>query len=459
MSSYPVVSVVGKPNTGKSSLFNAIVGRGKSIVFDEAGTTIDINREVVNIGDVKVLLQDTGGYVLREDDTDLLKGKIARRVRDLLLKAVEESDLILFTVTYNEVDIVDLELAKILRKYEDKVKLVVTKVDTIKQRLEVVDEVYRLGFESMYFVSSKTKYGFEELLEAIEMFIVSTGKAVSEELAEDLSIAIVGRVNVGKSSFFNALLRSDRVIVDDRPGTTRDSVDDFLEYGGKRIRIDDTAGFRRSIFKAGKIESFGIERARKSIERCDVAVVVIDGKEGLTKQDKKVMGIVVENYKPYVLCVNKWDLVVGENKINDEKEMKKYQKAFADFVGRTFSLAKYVPIVLVSAKLGYNVDKVLDIAIELKEKSKKRISTGVLNRTLRKEIPEMFSGELSTKLRIYYVTQVEVTPPTFAVFVNKLDNIPKGFENFFIKKVTEIFDFKGVPIKVNFIEKERKKTK
>jgi len=456
MSKYPVVSIVGKPNTGKSSLFNAIVGRGKSIVFDEAGTTIDINREIVNVGNVKVLLQDTGGYVLRDDDADLLKGKIAKRVRDLLLKAVEESDLILFTVTYNEVDIVDLELAKILRKYEDKVKLVVTKVDTIKQRLEVVDEVYRLGFKKIYFVSSKTKYGLEELLEAIEMFIVSAGNVVSEDASEDLSIAIVGRVNVGKSSFFNALLRSDRVIVDDKPGTTRDSVDDFLEYKGKRIRIVDTAGFRKSIFKAGRIESFGIERAWKSIERCDVAVVVIDGKEGFTKQDKKVMGIVLENYKPYVLCVNKWDLVVGEDKINDEKEMKKYQKAFADFVSRTFELSNYTPIVLVSAKLGYNVDKVLDIAIELNKKSKKRISTGLFNRTLRKEIPEMFDGELSTKLRIYYSTQIEASPPTFVTFVNKLGNVPNGFGNFLTRKITEIFDFKGVPIKVNFIEKERK---
>lgn len=454
-----VVSIVGRPNTGKSSLFNAIVGRGKAIVFDKAGTTIDINKEIVNLDGVKFILQDTGGYTLDSYGTDI-PAKLVGRIRELLLDALEASTLILFTVEYKMVDFLDFELAKLLRKYQDKVKLVVTKVDTFNQRIQVSDDVYRLGFKDMFFVSSKTKYGFDDLLEGIKMFILERSKVKEEEEETGpIKISIVGRVNVGKSSIMNAILKSNRSLVDEEPGTTRDSVDDFVESGEVSFRITDTAGFRRSIFKAGLIEKFGIERTKASIQNSDVVVVVIDGSEGITRQDKKVLRYVMESYKPFMIVVNKIDLVIGIDKLADKKEEKIYENAFKDFLSRNFEGIRNVPVILLSAKYSYNLDKIFETAKVLYESSRKRISTGILNRKIRELVPHLFSGELSTKLRIYYITQVDVNPPTFAVFVNKLENFRKNFETFLKNKIVELFGFTGVGIRIIVKERERKKKK
>lgn len=454
----PVVSIVGKPNTGKSSLFNVLVGRGKAIVYDKAGTTIDINREIVDIDGVKFILQDTGGYMFEDTDAEVPK-KLTSRIRELLIKAIEESLLVLFTVEYNNVSFLDYELADILRKYTNKVKLVVTKVDTIHQRILVVDEVYRLGFKSMFFVSSKTKYGFEELVDGIRMFLIEElgEQIVNNSYSESFKVAIVGRINVGKSTIMNALLGKDRVMVDDEPGTTRDSIDDFIESQDSIVRITDTAGFRRSLFKAGLIERFGIERTENAIKNSDVVVIVIDGKEGITKQDKKALGVVLGNYKPFVIAVNKWDLVVGIDKLRDEKEMEKYHSAFVDFLSRSFENIRYAPVVLVSAKEKYNLDKLMEEVSNVFQKSRKRISTGLLNRKIRDLVPHLFTGEVATKLRIYYITQIDVNPPTFVVFVNKEEFFKKNVENFIKKKITEIFDFGGVPVKILVKQKERRK--
>lgn len=458
----PIVSIIGRPNTGKSSLFNAIVGRGKAIVFDKSGTTIDINKEMVSLNEVKFILQDTGGYMLDDTTGTLIPQKLTKRIRELIQKAIEESSLILFTVEYNSVQFVDYELANILRKYLNKVKLVITKVDTYNQRIQVNDEIYRLGFKNMIFVSSKTKYGFEELLDSIKMYLLeyeNTDNMITHQTSEEIKVSIVGRINVGKSSLMNAILGRDRAMVDPEPGTTRDSIDDFLDNGELFFRITDTAGFRKSIFKAGLIETFGIERTKKSIENTDVVVVVIDGKEGITKQDKKVLRLVIENYKPYVIVVNKWDLVISKEKLNDQEEMKKFHNAFKDFISRTFENIKYAPVVLTSATERYNIHKVFEEIKNVYNKARKRIPTGILNRTIRKFVPQYFSGELSTKLRIYYITQVDINPPTFVVFVNKKEHFKQNIENFIKRKITEIFDFGGVPIKTEVREKERKELK
>lgn len=452
-----VVSIVGKPNTGKSSLFNALVGRGKAIVFDRAGTTIDVNKEIVDIDGVKFILQDTGGYMLdNEDDTDV-PPRLTGRVRGLLEEAIDESDLILFTVVYNNVSFLDYELADMLRKYMGRVKVVVTKVDTIHQRIQVVDDVYRLGFGDVMFVSSKTKYGFDELVDFIKMFILENSEEqVQESEQVEVRVAIVGRVNVGKSTLMNALLGRDRVMVDDEPGTTRDSVDDFLNMGSVVLRVTDTAGFRRSIFRSGLIERFGVERTESAINGSDVVIVVIDGKEGITRQDRKVLKVVIDRYKPFVIAVNKWDLVVGVEKLKDQKEMERYTLAFADFFSRTFEGVGKAPVVLISARENYNIDKLLEEVFKVMEKRMKRISTGLLNRKLRALVPQYFGGEVVTKLKIYYITQTEVNPPTFVVFVNKLKHFRKNVENFIIRKISEIFDFCGVPIKVVARERAKK---
>lgn len=451
-----VVSIVGRPNTGKSSLFNAIVGRGKAIVFDKAGTTIDINKEIVNLDGVKFILQDTGGYTLDNYGTDI-PAKLIGRVKELLLEAVESSTLILFTVEYNVVDFLDFELAKLLRRYKDKVKLVVTKVDTFTQRIQVSDDIYKLGFKDMFFISSKTKYGFEDLLESIRMFVAERSRLEEEKQEQEpIKISIVGRVNVGKSSIMNALLKSNRSLVDEEPGTTRDSVDDFIEGQRVSFRVTDTAGFRRSIFKAGLIEKFGIERTKMSIQNSDVVVVVIDGSEGITSQDKKVLRYVVESYKPFIIVVNKIDLVIGVDKLGDKEEEKRYREAFEDFLSRSFEGIRNVPVILLSAKYGHNVDKILDNVVVLYQLARKRVSTGVLNRRIRELVPHLFRGELSTKLRIYYITQVDINPPTFVVFVNKVENFKKNFEVFLRNRITEIFGFVGVRIKVLIKERERR---
>ncbi|MFN4245661.1 MAG: ribosome biogenesis GTPase Der [Brevinematia bacterium] len=453
-----VVSIVGKPNTGKSSLFNAIVGRGKAIVFDKPGTTIDVNREIVDLNDIKFILQDTGGYLLNSNDS-LIPEKLVNRVRELLETAIKISDLIIFTVEYNNVSYLDYELAKILRKYESKVKLVITKVDTLHQETHIVDDVYRLGFDEIIPVSSKTKYGFDRLLESIKTFLTSSSSYTSEknEVKNEIKIGIVGRINVGKSTIMNAILGNNRVLVDDKPGTTIDNVDDFLEINNKIIRITDTAGFRRSLFKSGLIEKFGIERSKSTIRNSDIIIIVIDGKEGFTKQDKKVLKIVIENFKPFVIAINKFDLVVGKEKLHNQKEIMKYHTAFSDFASRTFEGIEKAPIVLVSGKEKFNIDKLIDECFKTFEKSNKRISTGMLNRKIRESFPNLFGGEVSTKLRIYYLTQVDVNPPTFVIFVNKLENFKKSTENLIKRKLTEIFDFGGVPIKLLVREKTRTK--
>ncbi|MEN2997632.1 MAG: ribosome biogenesis GTPase Der [Brevinematia bacterium] len=453
-----IVSIVGKPNTGKSSLFNTFVGRGKAIVYDKPGTTIDINREIVELDGVRFILQDTGGYMTEKSGFSEIPHRLTLRVKHLLEKAVEESSLILFTVEFNNVTFLDYELASLLRKYYDKVKLVVTKVDTVHQRIMVSDDVYKLGFKNIFFVSSKTKYGFDELVESVRMFILETSEGMFErDSRTEVKVAIVGRINVGKSTIMNELVGNERVMVDDKPGTTRDSVDDFVEKDNALVRLTDTAGFRRSIFKLEPIEKFGIERTENAIRNADVVIVVIDGKEGVTKQDKKVLRIVVENYKPFVIAVNKMDLVVGKDKLSDKVEMGRYHSAFVDFISRTFENVKGVPVILTSAKERYNIDLLLSQAFDVFRKSMKRISTGVVNRKLREVIPQFFSGEVSTKLRIYYITQVEVGPPTFVVFVNKREHFKKHFENFLKRKIVEIFDFGGVPIKIEVREKVRSK--
>ncbi len=456
-----VVSIVGRPNTGKSSLFNAIVGRGKAIVFDKPGTTIDINREIVEIGKVKFILQDTGGFMVDKTNSSI-PSKLTDRIRFLLQEAILNSHLVIFTVEYNNVSYLDYELSSMLRKFENKVKLVVTKVDTAHQELLVVDDVYRLGFKDIIFVSSKTKYGFSNLLNSIESFLLGSDSSYFEESfpsRNEIKIGIVGRINVGKSTIMNAILGTERVLVDDKPGTTIDSVDDFFEFGENVVRITDTAGFRRSIFKSGIIERFGIERTENAIRSSDVVIVVIDGKEGITKQDKKVLKVVTENFKPFVVAVNKWDLVVGKDKLFDPNEMKKYLLAFSDFFSRMFEGIYNAPIVLVSGKENYNIDNLIKECFKVFQRASKRISTGVLNRKIRDNIPNLFSGDVSTKLRIYYLTQVDIKPPTFIVFVNKIENFRKNFENLLKKKITEIFDFGGVPIKILVREKDRKNKK
>ncbi len=462
----PIVSIIGRPNTGKSSLFNAFVKSGKAIVFDKAGTTIDVNKEIVEIDGLKFILQDTGGFIDKHTkeiissdylslfDNTLLK--LYERIDKFVMKAVEESNLIIFTVIFNEVTYLDYELAKLLRPYKNKVLLLLTKVDSDHQIAYIDGEVYKLGFNNILTVSSKTRRNFYQLQDFIYSFLVenpSETKLIPAQ--EEIKLSIVGRINVGKSSIMNAILGSDRVLVDEAPGTTRDSIDEFFHYSNRLFRLIDTAGFRRSIFKAKKVEYFGIERSKKAIETSDVCVIVIDGKEGITKQDKKVIGLVIDNYKPHVICVNKWDLVVGD-KINNNSERGKYEKSFRDLIERHFPVLRNSPTVFVSAKIQYNIMSILDEAINVRENSLKRIPTGYLNRTIRKIMPQVFSGENQMRLRIYYITQIGTNPPEFVVFINHEKHLKQGFENYLRKCIIEHFGFSGVPVKIEFKQKEKK---
>jgi GTP-binding protein len=439
--SKPIVAIVGRPNVGKSTLFNALAGERISIVKDTPGVTRDRIYADVEWLDRSFTLIDTGGIEPQSSDI------ILRQMREQAEIAIETADVIVFMVDAKTglVD-TDTQVAAMLRKSRKPIVLAVNKVDQYKKQEMDVYEFYNLGIGEPYPISSEGRQGFGELLDAIIAYFPE--KTEEEEEDETPRIAIVGKPNVGKSSIVNKLVGADRVIVSDIAGTTRDAIDTTITKNGKDYILIDTAGLRRKSKVKEDIERYSIIRTVSAVERSDVAVVVIDAVEGVTEQDAKIAGIAHDRGKGLIIAVNKWDAVEKDDKTTREFEKK---------IRTVLSFAPYASILFLSAKTGQRLPKLFDAIDAVLANQTLRIQTGVLNELLTEAVMmQQPPSDKGRRLRIYYMTQVAVKPPTFVLFVNDKQLMHFSYLRYLENQIRESFGFSGTALRMLVRERKEK---
>ncbi len=432
------VSIVGRPNVGKSTLFNRLIGRRKAIVHDKTGVTRDRHYGESFWNGKNFSVIDTGGYLPDDSDT------IATGIREQIHLAIEESDVILFVVdTETGVHPLDETVAQILRKQERPVLCVVNKCDNEQKRMEAVD-FYNLGFEEIYPVSSISGTGTGELLdEVVELLPDESDEGEGDKLPK---IAFVGRPNVGKSSLMNALLKSERCIVTDIPGTTRDAINSKLKYNGDTYIIVDTAGLRKKAKVKENIEFYSTVRTDRSIKESDVVVLILDAMQGFDEQDKRILREAENFNKGILIVLNKWDIVPEKN-TNLFKE-------FEEYIYSRVKTLDYIPILSISALTGLRIEKVLDFSKQVIEERKKKIPTPELNDVIGKILKERpLPVKRGRQLKIQYAVQVKSNPPVFKFFMNNPQELPPNYRRFLENKLREYFGFEGVPITMVFRQK------
>jgi GTP-binding protein len=435
------VLIIGKPNVGKSTLFNRLVKKKKSIVDDVPGVTRDIVRDVVKVDEGKFYLVDTGGIFEKPP------GELEEKVREKVLKKIEDADLILFLVDgRSEPTSEDFHIAEVLRKYAEKVLLVATKVENKEVFKRVLPEIYSLGFGEPIHVSAEHKKNIDLLLdEIVERLIeMEVDLEVVEEEEAAVKIAIVGKPNAGKSSLFNAILGEERAIVTPVPGTTRDYLDEIVEIDGKKYMFIDTAGLRRkSRIEPKTVEKYGSYRSVEAIERADVVVLVIDALEGVTRQDQRLAGLAERRGKATVVALNKWDLVESRDERLEEFRGEFFDKLY---------FIDYSPLVFTSAVKGWGIEDLMEAIDTAYESYTTKVPTSHVNRALEKFL--MVSAPPSKKgkkVRIYFGMQVDIKPPTFLFFSNRPDEIPKSYVKSLQRMIRkEIYPFIGSPVFVRF---------
>ena len=433
--SNPLIAIVGRPNVGKSTFFNKVVGRKVSITEDRPGVTRDrLYADAEWRGRVFSLV-DTGGIELKSDD---LMWKHIKKQAEV---AIETAQVILFFVDGKEgLTTSDYDVADMLRRSKKPVILIVNKIDEYSE--EKVFEFYSLGLGEPYPVSSEHGKGIGDVLdECVSYFEKNCG-----EEDDSLKIAVVGKPNAGKSSIVNRLLGFERSIVTDIAGTTRDAIDTKFSYEGKNYTIIDTAGIRKKAKVEDDVEYYSVMRAFDAVRRADVCLLVVDSTEGLTEQDTKIIGYVHEQGKPSVIVMNKWDLIEKDtNTINKFEDKLKEDLKFMD----------YFKSVYVSAKTGQRAEKIMKVAEEVYANAHTRIPTGTLNDlisdTVRANEPPSYNGR---RLKVYYSSQVAVAPPTFVLFVNSCELMHFSDERFLENAIRKAFDFSGTPIKIVTREKK-----
>src|SRR5579884_4174560 len=401
----PLVALVGRPNVGKSTLFNRIIGERVAIIEDVAGTTRDRLYYDADWSGREFTVIDTGGLEM-EPGSDL-----AQRVRQQAEVAIAEADVILFMVDVRQgITPGDIEVANLLRRTEKPVIVVANKADTVAQEFHA-SEFYELGLNPVIPVSALHGMGTGDLLDAVVERLPAVAPREAEEEAEaGVRVAIVGRPNVGKSSLFNAIIGRERALVTDIPGTTRDVVDTRLEIEGKRLTLLDTAGMRRRGRIEPGIERYSVLRAARAIERADVVVIVMDATEGVTAQDTHIAGFARDEAKGLLLVANKWDLVPQTSQQREQWTL----QARDDF-----SFIPYAPLIFVSAKQRWNIADVVSTIFKISEERHKRIPTAALNDLIQEAVHAHSPGAMRGRpLKIFYVTQAGVNPPTFIFFVN-----------------------------------------
>jgi GTP-binding protein len=441
MTMMPIIAIVGRPNVGKSTLFNRIAGGRKAIVWDEPGVTRDRNYADVEWEESPFTLIDTGGF------EPVSKDRIFIQMREQCQLAMEESDVILFLMDGKEgLAPSDKEIADILRKLNKPVFYIVNKIDGPKHEEKVL-EFYGLGVEPIYSISAEHGYGVNGLMdEVIKALPALTDRKWDKDVTK---VAVVGRPNVGKSSLINRLLGYKRVIVDEAPGTTRDAIDTHFERDGRRYVLIDTAGIRRKSRISLRLEKYSIVEALRTIDRSDVALLLLDSREGVTDQDARIGGFIHEKGKGCILVVNKWDLVE-----KDSQTMVRYEEK----VREELKYLSYAPILFISALTGQRVRKALDVVDHVSEQTKKRIPTSQLNKYfghwVEKFPPPLYKGR---SVKMNYITQVSTSPPTFVIYTNFPDGIHFSYERYLLNQMREIFSFEGVPIRFRFRKKGKEK--
>ena len=439
----PIVAVVGRPNVGKSTFFNAIAGERISIVQDTPGVTRDRIYADVNWLDKDFTLVDTGG--IEPDSKDV----ILSQMREQAQIAIETADVILFMVDVRQglVD-ADFRVADLLRRSQKPLVLAVNKVDNFDKMMPDVYEFYNLGLGEPVPISAASRLGFGDLLDEVIKFFPQ-GESTSED--DDIpKVAIVGKPNVGKSSLVNKLLGQDRLIVSDIAGTTRDAVDTKVKNHGKNYIFIDTAGLRRKSKIKEEIERYSILRAVAAVEKADVVLVMIDATEGVTEQDAKIAGIAHERGKGIIIAVNKWDAVEKDNKTMKEHENK---------IRQILSFIPYADIIYISAMTGQRLQKIYDTVDRVIENRTMRIQTGVLNEIVAEAVVmQQPPSDKGKRLKIFYVTQVAVNPPTFVIFVNDKQLMHFSYERYLENRIRDAFGgFMGTTLR--FIVRERQEDK
>ncbi|SHJ56289.1 GTP-binding protein [Clostridium cavendishii DSM 21758] len=437
----PIVAIVGRPNVGKSTLFNKLAGKRISIVQDTPGVTRDrVYAEAEWLRHTFTMI-DTGGI---EPENQNIIIKQMRRQAQL---AIETADVIIFVVDGKEgLTGADKEVAQMLRKSKKPVVLVVNKVDTIKEE-DNAWEFYNLGIGDPVTISSSQALGLGDMLDRVVEYFPSDDEGEDEE-EENIKIAMVGKPNVGKSSLINKLLGEDRVIVSNIPGTTRDSIDSYLETEQGKFTLIDTAGIRRKSKVKEEIERYSVIRTFAAIEKADVVILIIDAQEGVTDQDEKIIGFAHEMKKAIMVIVNKWDLIE-----KDDKTMLNYKK---DLQGN-LKFMPYAEFLFISALTGQRVHKVLEIAKKCYDNYSKRISTGILNEVINRAVLMKEPPVVALKrLKIYYATQVAARPPKFLFFVNDKSALHFSYERYLENQLRDSFDFKGTGINIEYRERKDK---
>ena len=440
--SLPVVAIVGRPNVGKSSLFNSIVRRRASIVDPTAGVTRDRVTEICEIGERFFELVDTGGHGIV--DCDDLGEDIERQIRH----AIDEADVILFVVDVQDGLVpLDRQTADLLRRRADRVFLVANKVDS-PTVVPDLGEFHKLGFKDPIPISATHGFGRTELLERISAAV----EGISDEVPSTpvMKIAVVGKRNSGKSSFINALAGSDRVIVSEIPGTTRDSIDIRFERDGRTIVAIDTAGVRKKNKIANDVEYYAFTRVTDSIHRADIVLFMIDSTVPVGQVDKRLAAIITAEYKPCIIVVNKWDLAKGRATTEE----------FGDYLTKVFGQLDYAPVTFTSAITGRNVQSTIDVAFSLFKQANRRVGTGQLNQALEtalaENLPQARTG--SKTPRLYYATQVSTRPPTIVVFVNGVANVTVNYERFLLNRFREYLPFEEIPIRLVFRDRRTRRS-
>lgn len=437
--SKPVVAIVGRPNVGKSTLFNVLAGEMISIVKDTPGVTRDRIYAEVSWLDKEFTLIDTGGIEPESKDV------ILSQMREQAQIAIDTADVIVFITDVRQglVDS-DSKVADMLRRSGKPVVLVVNKVDSFDKFMPDVYEFYNLGIGDPVPVSAASRLGIGDMLERVAQFFPEYSS--EEEDDERPRIAIVGKPNVGKSSIVNKLLGEQRVIVSDVAGTTRDAIDTEIIHGGREYVFIDTAGLRRKSKIKEELERYSIIRTVTAVERADVVLVVIDAAEGVTEQDAKIAGIAHERGKGIIIVVNKWDAIE-----KNDKTMREYEHR----VRQVLSFMPYAEIMYVSAETGQRLNKLYDMIDMVIENQTLRVATGVLNEIMTEAVAmQQPPSDKGKRLKLYYITQVSVKPPTFVIFVNDKELMHFSYTRYLENKIREAFGFKGTSLK--FFIRERK---